>query len=331
MINIDAATLKAQFQKLHPLLEEWGKTVDEVLNAHLASWGFSSERVQRGPVSRVKDEESFIQKALYRGKNYTNPILDITDKVGTRVVMLNIADVGLVSDFIRSSDEWTVVEQAQDIDYIREHDPTEFKYQSNHFVVKPVPPRYTEEICNLLTCEIQVRTLLQHAYAETSHDTVYKKGHSDDPKVIRSLAVTMAFLETADEKIKYIYENTQMAKSTKALLIELISELFRRFVPTYSNNQYDAGMSEAFLSAFPSDFQDEALNALNNFVTKDEEDIHAALTNQPQSILFQQPIILLAFYAIRKKQNFTLENWPFTEESLRDVLRAMNISEDVLQ
>ena len=330
MINLDAATLRAQFQNLHDLLEEWGKTVDAVLNAYLNSLGYSSERVQQGPASRVKDEESFIQKALYRGKNYTDPILDITDKVGTRVVLLNISDVNLVSDFIGRTDEWTVVEQAQDIDYIREHDPTEFKYQSNHFVVKPKPPRYPEEICNLMTCEIQVRTLLQHAYAETSHDTVYKKGHSDDPKVIRSLAVTMAFLETADEKIKYIYENTQIAKSKKASLIELISELYHSFVPTYSNNQYDAGISEAFLSIYPHDFQNEALDALGDFVIKNEDDIHAALTKQRQSTLFQQPIILLVFYAIRKKQNFTLENWPFTEESLRDVLRAMNISEDVL-
>ena len=331
MINQDAATLRAQFQKLHPLLEEWGKTVDAVLNGYLISLGYSSERVQRCPESRVKDEESFIQKALYRGKNYTNPISDITDKVGTRVVLLNISDVDLVSDFIRHSDEWKVVGQDQDIDYIREHDPTEFKYQSNHFVVMPMPPRYTLEICNLLTCEIQVRTLLQHAYAETSHDTVYKKGLSDDPKVIRGLAVTMAFLETADEKIKYIYENTQKAKSIKVSLIELISELYSRFVPTYNDNQFDAGMFEVFLSVFPNDFPKETLDALNGFVTKYEEDIHAALTKQPQSILFQQPTILLAFYAIRRKETLTLEHWPFTEESLRDVLRAMNISEDVLQ
>ena len=330
MINLDVATLRAQFQDLRPLLIEWGKTVDAVLSSFLTSLGYSAERVQREPASRVKEEDSFIQKALYRGKNYSNPILDITDKVGTRIVLLNISDVKIVSDFIRRTDEWKVVEQAQDIDYIRDHDPTEFKYQSNHFVVKPKVPRFTEEVCDLLTCEIQVRTLLQHAYAETSHDTVYKKGHSDDPKVIRSLAVTMAFLETADEKIKYIYENTQVAHSAKSSLIELISTLYPRFVITYKTDNYNAGITETFLQVYTEDFYSEAIDTLSDFVTKNKDDIKAALSKQPLPLLFQQPVCLLAFYAIRSRQNYTIDNWPFTDESLREVLRAMNISEDVL-
>lgn len=330
MVTFDEAALRAKYQEIHPILENWGREVDNVLSEYLNSLGYSLERVQRGPSSRVKDEESFIQKALFRGKNYSNPIMDITDKVGTRVVLLNIADVSLVSEFIKNSEEWTVVEQAQDIDYIREHDPTEFKYQSNHFVVKPKPPRYSVDLCELLTCEIQVRTLLQHAYAETSHDTVYKKGHSENPKVIRSLAVTMAFLETADEKIKYVYENTQGTQSKKATLIELISDIYHKYVPFFRKDSYDAGMTDAFLGVLPETFQEEALESINDFIAKNSEDIEAALSKKPLSVLFQQPVCLLAFLAIRKHQTLIIDSWPFTFDSLKEVLRAMNISDDVL-
>lgn len=330
MIDLDVTLLREQFHDLQTKLEEWGKTVDKILNDYVKSLGYSSERIQQMAKSRVKDEESFIQKALYRGKKYTNPIIDITDKVGTRIVLLNISDVNLISDFIKKSNEWKLVEQAQDIDYIREHDPTEFKYQSNHFVVRPIPPKYSKEDCDFLTCEIQVRTLLQHAYAETSHDTVYKKGHSDDPKVIRSLAVTMAFLETADEKIRYIYESTQKEQSAKSSLIEMMKGKYLHYVPTFNPEKYDAGITEAFLSIFPEDFFVQATDSFMNFVANNNDDIQAALDKQPLSILFQQPISLMAFYAIRKRQTCTIQNWPFTKESLKEVLLAMNISEDAL-
>ena len=208
MNDYDEEIIRRQFQDLSPLLEDWGKTVDTVLIEYLDSLSLSIERVQKKPKHRVKNEDSYVSKVLYR-KHYSNPIKDTTDKVGTRIVLLNLDDVYTVSEFIeKECVVWECIEKSQDIEDIREHNPLEFSYQSNHFIVKPKPGKYTAEQCDLLTCEIQVRTLLQHAYAETSHDTVYKKGHNGSPIVLRSLAVTMAFLETADEKIKRKYTKT---------------------------------------------------------------------------------------------------------------------------
>lgn len=330
MITHNEAEIKKQFQELHPVLEEWGKIVDAVLQDFLDSLNFSSERIQRKPKSRVKDEKSYIQKALYRGKNYAEPIKDITDKVGTRVVLLNIEDVKRVSDFVEHCEEWEIKDKSQDIDYIREHKPSEFSYQSNHYVIVPKEPRYPRDLCALLTCEIQIRTLLQHAYAEISHDVVYKSGHDEDPRVLRGLAVTMAFLETADDKIKFIYDKAKEVKTRHSNLIVLITELYRQFVPSYKEESYDAGMAEAFLAIVNDDFEKQALAELSDFVKTYKTDIYTALTQEPLPILYQQPIAILLFFGIKKKQTYTKKHWPYSFDSLKDVVRSMGFSEDIL-
>lgn len=330
MVTHNETEIGKQFSDLKPHLEEWGKCVDTILLEYLNSLGYSIERIQGKPESRVKNEKSFIQKALYRGKDYSNPIQDITDKVGTRVVLLNIDDVKIVSDYIAQCPRWEVVEQSQDIDYIREHKPEEFGYQSNHFVVKPKEPQYPRELCDLLTCEIQVRTLLQHAYAETSHDTVYKSGHSEDPQILRGLAVTMAFLETADEKIKFIYQKAKEVRTKRTDLIEMITKIYCSFVPTYKKETYDAGMTEAFLALFDDSFMEEAKAEMSNFVKKHKADISTALLSSPMPILYQQPVALLVFYGIFARQSLLIKNWPYSFDSLNMVVGAMGLSKDIL-
>lgn len=329
MNQFDENKIREEFHNIILLLEGWGTEVDLILTDFIKSLGLSFERVQQWPKHRVKDVESYVSKVLYR-KTYQNPIKDTTDKVGTRIVLLNIDDVYEISSFIEHCDEWIFVEQAQDIDYIREHNPIEFSYQSNHFIVKPKPGKYSEEQCDLLTCEIQVRTLLQHAYAETSHDTVYKKGHSSSPKVLRNLAVTMAFLETADEKIKTIYKNTKSMTTPKIDLMRLMDELYRKYVPTYSEADYDAGITEALMAIFDENYYLEVTENLKKFVEENDGDIRAALEQEKPSILFRQPVVLLAFYTIRKRPHYLIQNWPFTYNSLLQVLRAMNISDDAI-
>ena len=331
MNNFDEAKIRKEFQDLVPLLKEWGQFVDKVLNIFLDSLSWSIERIQKKPEYRVKNEDSYVSKVLYR-KSYKEPIKDTTDKVGTRIVLLNMDDVRIVSEFIEKQCRsfWVVVNKAQDIDEIREHHPEEFGYQSNHYIVKPIPGKYPGNLCDLLTCEIQVRTLLQHAYAETSHDTVYKKGHNGSPIVLRSLAVTMAFLETADEKIEKIYKESQSMITPKTALIRLMDEIYRGYVTSYCDSDYDAGITEALLMLYDESFISQTLDELKQFVKDNEVDILASLTQSTLPFLFRQPVVLFAFYAIRKRQQQLISKWPFTFDSLKQIANAMNISDDAI-
>src|SRR5690606_11585815 len=125
------------------------------------------------PSYRVKSPESVIEK-LAR-KKYTNPHQEMTDLVGARFVVLLRSDIAVVDRAIINRSCWSV---SKDRDYINEalSDPSVFDYQSMHYLVRNLEDRTIEgvHVPDGLTCEVQVRSLLQHAYAELVHDDIYK-------------------------------------------------------------------------------------------------------------------------------------------------------------
>ena len=156
-------------------------------------------RVPANP--RLKDDESLIQKAFYRGKNYEAPYDDIEDKVGVRFVVLLEADVRLLGQAIEAeTDVWAAV-KARDHEAEIANNPYEFNYQSLHFIVRSTssPACAESSIPEGLPCEIQVRTLLQHAYSEVTHDTLYKPSIQATPHMKRAAAKSMALLEATGD------------------------------------------------------------------------------------------------------------------------------------
>ena len=117
----------------------------------------------QGITSRVKGEESLARKLLRPDKTYGS-LWEVTDLVGVRVVTYfedSIEDIA------------SLVEKSFGIDYtnstnkmnIAEHD--RFGYRSLHYIcyLKDDPE---------FRFEIQIRTILQHAWAEIEHDLGYK-------------------------------------------------------------------------------------------------------------------------------------------------------------
>ena len=58
-------------------------------------------------IPRLKDDYKLIEKAFYRNKTYTDPYTDITDKVGTRFVVLLGRDINLVSRSVMEITDWS--------------------------------------------------------------------------------------------------------------------------------------------------------------------------------------------------------------------------------
>ncbi|HAX2332803.1 TPA: (p)ppGpp synthetase, partial [Escherichia coli] len=152
------------------------------------------------PSYRLKDISSLIEKAFYRSKNYQNPYKEITDKVGVRFVVLLTDDIPIIKEIIENCNLW---EYSEDRDFIKEKEekPYLFDYQSVHYVVKNLESIEIENISIPVgtPCEIQVRTLLQHAYAEVSHDSVYKCKAQPSAEIKRRMARTIALMESTDE------------------------------------------------------------------------------------------------------------------------------------
>ncbi len=124
---------------------------------------------------RAKDPKSFVAKAMQKNRagrlKYFDPITEIQDQIGARVIVKYLRDVGIVLD---TMDEWfRPVEET-----VHEPEsPYEFGYFGEHRIY-PLPNQIVPEGIGRIELprffELQVRTLSQHAWSEAEHDLGYK-------------------------------------------------------------------------------------------------------------------------------------------------------------
>jgi putative GTP pyrophosphokinase len=146
---------------------------------------------------RVKDFLSYYKKylrILRQGGSFEGTVT-ITDLLGIRIVCPFIEDISAVEAEIKRRCEVVEVERKGAHQSFRE-----FGYQSVHLLIR-IPEKIRDERgdpgCDL--AEIQIRTILQEAWAEVEHELVYKAAFNpfDDP-MKRKLAAVNASLSLAD-------------------------------------------------------------------------------------------------------------------------------------
>ncbi|NMM78136.1 hypothetical protein B2J89_15770 [Acidovorax sp. SRB_24] len=149
------------------------------------------------PRYRLKTEESALKK--FDRWDSMGSAKELHDLVAARFVVLLRTDLQIIENVIKGFSGWSTASVRHFEDDV-EDDPEVFDYQSIHLLIKG--SRGTT-IGGLLltddvTCEIQVRTMMQHAYAELCHDKIYKNFGSIPPSAKRLVARSMALMETTD-------------------------------------------------------------------------------------------------------------------------------------
>ena len=162
---------------------------------------------------RIKDFDSFYEKANRTEEKklkYPDPFEQIVDIVGLRVVVIaqrNISDVCLA---IRSSLE-VIEEQDKAAELLA---AGQLGYESYHLICRLGDSRsHLQEYSNLCgqSFEIQVRTALQHAWAENEHRIQYKK--TKNPELQKRFLRLSAAMSSADEEFDRIYEINEQLQS----------------------------------------------------------------------------------------------------------------------
>ncbi|MFF7860757.1 GTP pyrophosphokinase [Pseudomonas monteilii] len=147
--------------------------------------------------SRVKDLASAMQKV--KRKNYKDPSGQLTDLSGVRVIVFFESEVQKVSDLIRKA---FCVDDANSSNKDSSLSVNQIGYRSVHFVCELGQERASlPEYHGLggLKFEFQVRTVLQHAWAELAHDRNYKFSGKLPDDVERRLYLYAGMLELADK------------------------------------------------------------------------------------------------------------------------------------
>lgn len=155
--------------------------------------------------SRVKSFKSYYKKILRLKPEETtsDSLICLTDMMGIRMICAFLEDINLALDQIKQLFEIKEVEvKGADKKF------SEFGYESIHVLVKlpdcckpKLEGKYKElqPLDNEVVCEIQIRTILQDAWAEVEHELIYKTEFSPfDAPLRRKLASINASLTLAD-------------------------------------------------------------------------------------------------------------------------------------
>ncbi|MCK1386411.1 RelA/SpoT domain-containing protein [Bradyrhizobium sp. 21] len=145
---------------------------------------------------RVKNRDEALRKIT--SKQYREPHLQLTDLSGIRVVTFLEAQVIAISDVVRQLFE---VDKGNSLDRTKTLGLDRLGYRSTHFVCtlgKRRAPLPEYAALGELKFEIQVRTVLQHAWAELAHDSSFKFTVALPSKIERKLNLYSGMLEIVD-------------------------------------------------------------------------------------------------------------------------------------
>ncbi len=277
------------------------------------------------PSYRVKKTESFLEKALHRKKKYTDPLVEITDKVGARFVVLLGSEIPVVVDAIHACDVWT---STKDRDYVvtRQESPSLFDYESVHFTLRSNGCISIEgmEIPGDLACEVQVRTLLQHAYAELSHDRVYKPDVSVPDDVRRQVARGSALLETTDEVFEQVSSKLAKALSTRNELHRAAVIASEKAGVTMSSR--DPKLTFSLIDAFAAMFEGANQETLSEFVARRDWLADRMKKRSRDGMLFEHPAGVLAYWLVDQFEHDAIPKWPFRSDLLESIFSDLSIS-----
>jgi putative GTP pyrophosphokinase len=145
---------------------------------------------------RVKEKQQLENKIIKKNFKYSK-LDEITDIAGLRIITYFEDEIDKISDIIINEFE---IDYKNSVDK-RKLEIDRFGYQSLHYVVflnsqRQNLPEYKK--FSGLKYEIQIRTILQHSWAEINHDIGYK-GDFEIPNIAkRTFYRVAALLEAAD-------------------------------------------------------------------------------------------------------------------------------------
>lgn len=212
--QIDRAV--AAYARSRPRLEVVTSTFVELLTRMLDDAGFNYLSV----TGRTKTVASFAAKA-HRERDgravHPEPMRQITDQVGVRVITYVHSDVVAIAQLFADADQLTVLED-RDMgqDTARQG---RFGYASRHLLLcvggTDAEPSYDPMRC----VSVQLRTVLQHAWAEFEHEIRYKGTVPPEhaPDLDRRFTLAAGLLELADREFSVIRDTVSEGMGGRAV------------------------------------------------------------------------------------------------------------------
>jgi putative GTP pyrophosphokinase len=310
----------------------WGKYIVEVISAAEIKNIKIKNILKLTPIPRIKNVENAIEKFFYR-KKYTN-FNQLTDKVGARFVVLLEKEIKIIEEFVNEHPQWEA-SKSQDFFSDRSRMPEIYGYQSTHFdLVCRQDIEYLDSnpeaeynrilIPAGLSCEIQIRTLLQHAHSELTHDRIYKPKVEASQEVKRSSTQCMALVEVTSSIFTRVADIMDEAEKDYIILEDFLKDKLYKFIPEagiFYNSRFNYDLIKWLEVAGDKPLQD-FIPEIKSFLDKRQDlfqDIQHRFRNK---LIFAQPAILTILFLLSEKKLYVDEQpdkYPIPHQEVEEI------------
>jgi putative GTP pyrophosphokinase len=190
-------------------LEDLGQVAESLLRALLKAGGLRPHTVTH----RVKTESSLRRKLNEKGEQYSD-LADVHDLLGARVITFFPDEVDAVAEIVEQEFE---IDLANSVDKRAMLDPDRFGYLSMHYVASLNQTRAgLAEHAKFAgqKFEIQIRSILQHTWAEIEHDLGYQTPGAVPDSVRRRFSRLAGLLEVADDEFGRLRDDVAAYQSS---------------------------------------------------------------------------------------------------------------------
>jgi ppGpp synthetase/RelA/SpoT-type nucleotidyltranferase len=211
-----------EYRKVEGLYAAFAEKCKEILIQCIDANGLQVQSLE----ARAKDSESFLKKATTVSESdvntpkYMEPLKEITDLAGVRVITYFLETVDDLDKII--DDEFRIIERLTKDKWLDSEEI--LGYQSVHYLIclKDNRVRLTEyKAYSDLMAEVQVRTILQHAWAKIEHDFQYKSAAALPGSIRRRFVALAGVLEIADREFQAIhYQRKELLEAATVLAAE---------------------------------------------------------------------------------------------------------------
>jgi putative GTP pyrophosphokinase len=130
---------------------------------------------------RIKTIESLLSKAKKNKWKQKDILKKARDIIGVRIVCANIEDIRRIRELLISNPRLNDLPQSEEDRILA---PTPSGYRDFKFYVSY---ETGDDKCPNITCEIQIRTMLQDSWATLAHKDIYKEG-TELPNSLKKLS-----------------------------------------------------------------------------------------------------------------------------------------------